>query len=456
MAIYYVKSGGTATGDAGRETTARTGAFESAANNYDSFEDVMSVPTTAMVGLDEIRCSDLHNKEYGASTTINFPSVADAVNIYSVDDANQDQFKAGANDGLHDLIIWQGSAYCRGVGVSTDSSFTVSSSGSAVYMEDGVIVLETSSDFIRLGSDGCTLTCVNMIFDFQSTGQRLRAIGGSTAIIIGGEVSGPSVTDVWAGDFSSGGAEVVMIGVDLSAATDFILGQVGSSPVSADAINFRITGCQVNASLTGFVEEVFSSPNHYFLATNCAATSAAAEFQFFQRTWAGDVEDQDDTGIHRDESTAFPSGEKVSMKVTTVAACTPQRDLVFDLPARFAELSTASTDTIRIFFAVVNTTTLTDQDVWAELIYPDGTNKHIYNYLSNRNTDPFAAGTTHTDDSGSSTWKDGVSDLTGHNEYRMDLDTSGDVGADSVPIIRIHAGIASQTIYFDTSVGVVA
>ena len=88
--------------------------------------------------------------------------------------------------------------------------------------------------------------------------------------------------------------------------------------------------------------------------------------------------------------------------------------------------------------------------------YPDGTNKQLHSYLTTENTQPFATtGTALTTDSGS-TWKDGASDLVGYNEYYIDLDTSGDVGADGVPIITLNVGKASTTVYFDTTVDIVA
>ena len=83
--------------------------------------------------------------------------------------------------------------------------------------------------------------------------------------------------------------------------------------------------------------------------------------------------------------------------------------------------------------------------------YPDGTNNHISNRVTTRNTDRLAlasAGTPLTTDSGS-TWKDGGSDLVGYNEYYIDIDTSGDVGADAVVMPRIYVAIPDTVIYFD-------
>jgi hypothetical protein len=271
-------------------------------------------------------------------------------------------------------------------------------------------------------------------------------------------VIGGSVTTTTAGldDLARGSSPMTLFaGVDLTSVTGFILGVTGQF-FSDDGFEFVLDRCTLDGSV-GFTEESFTKQGHVFKATNCSSSSSAAEYQFFTDSYTGQIEDQDDAGIHRNESTAFAdSAEKVSFKATTNTITSLATPLVFDLPARFMALSSASTDTARIYFAVANTVTLTDTNCWAELIYPDGTSKNVYNLLSNRNADILATGTTHTDDSASSTWKNGVSDLTAHNEYRMDLDTSGDIGADGVPTVRIYLAEPSVTVYFDTTVDVVA
>jgi hypothetical protein len=57
-----------------------------------------------------------------------------------------------------------------------------------------------------------------------------------------------------------------------------------------------------------------------------------------------------------------------------------------------------------------------------------------------------ASGTTLTTDSGSD-WRDGAGALAGHNEYIIDVATSGNVGADCVPVVSISVTKANTTIY---------
>lgn len=472
MAFYYCKSGGTATGDGGRYGSEKANnswatEFSGTTEYYDSIESAMNA-TTAPTDTDFIMVSSASTFSKGAAIVLTSASPpASPIQVFSVDDSAVNQYLAGASESTGGAgFDYSVSAAALGVamhGMSIEATddIQVTISGGAFIFNSCTLSLAESTDKFTLSSDG-----VGMVFNdsiitavsgtsgllfFITSGGTVEMNGGAIVATVG------SINDIIGGGAVSGGLTAKFTGVDLSdmGSGSFLLGATGSNPSADDAINVRYIACQLNVN-AGFVEEEFSSINHYFLATNCSSVSAASEYQFFQRTWAGDVEDQDDTGIHRDESIAFDGGTKISMKVTTNSACCIARPLIVDLPARFAALSSASTDTIRLYFAVSNATTLTDVNMWAELIYPDGTTKQLYNLVSNRNSDFLAAGTTHTDDSGSSTWLDGVSALTAHNEYRMDLDTSGDAGADSVPIVRIYITEPSVVIYIDPKIDAVA
>ena len=259
----------------------------------------------------------------------------------------------------------------------------VAGAGAAFMYKNGTLTSQGGSDKFTAITDGQLLRFENTTWLHEATSNFLQISGGSRFEWIGGALTATTTaTDLFNGGFVNGGGSALVQGVDLSAITDNWLAGVGSAATTDDAIQLRFEGCAQNASLNAFVEEAFASPNQMFEAYNCGSTSASAEYQFFKLTWLGSVEDQDDAGIHRDESTAFGSGTKVSMKAITLANTSSAQGFTFDLPARFAALSSASTDTIRIYFA--STATLTDNDVWAELIYPDGTNNQIYNCLLNQ------------------------------------------------------------------------
>ena len=141
----------------------------------------------------------------------------------------------------------------------------------------------------------------------------------------------------------------------------------------------------------------------------------------------------------------------LSFKITTNANTTIETPFYFDLPTQWSELSAATTDNIRIHLACADI--LTDADVWVEVLYSDGTTKVQYNRAVSVAQDPMRTGTTLTTDS-TSTWSSGS--VT--NKYQIDVDTSGDVGSDCAPIVRVYINSdpASSTIYFDSEYELVA
>lgn len=455
MAFYYVKSGGTATGDAGRTTTARTGSFGATSTYYDDIRDALSVPSTSIVAGDSIYCSHLHSFNNASSAiSYGFPATGIPIQIISVNDAAQDSSLTGAKEETNSLIRFDGKSSSHGMTYDTSTSISCSIGNASTGFIKSLLNLTTSSDFVGATGDGSCIELIDTEIACSSTSNGLQVQGGGALTMFGGTITASTtIDDLLRASSGNGGGRIICEGVDLSTVTGFLLGNHGSNQTADDNVVMVINSCKLNASV-GFVEETLTNLGTSILVTNSSSTSSAAEYQFYYEDYFGSVEDQDDSGIHRDESTAFSGGTKVSMKAVTKANASTGSSFSFDLHAIFAELSSASTDTIRVYFA--STSTLTDNDVWVEMIYPDGTNKNEFNYITNQNADVIATGTTHTDDSGSSTWKDGGSDLAGSNEYRMDLDTSGNVGADGVPIIRVHIGKPSITVYFDTTVDVVA
>lgn len=445
MAYLPVKSGGTRT--TGNEATLPTTSFAThgAANYYDNVNAAMGQAVSG----DVIIVSDVHSHLYSSNTVITAPNTGAHIWIVSVSDSAMNQYSRGCYEegtGGNTDLSYSGRIVLMGVeSFATDDTSLIYD----IIAIDSDIGSGASSDLVTSWIDGSSIVFRDSTLRLNSVSTDISFRGGAAFYMYGGNVvSGGQLIQ---GNFTNGGGTAQFYGVDLSTVTEYLVQTVGSDTQADDIVNLGFYGCRLSASLTGFADEDFMCQNQRLVVRNCAATSDAAEYQFYERAYGGEVEDQDDAGIHRSESTAFPGGEKVSAKVTTNAHATQMAPFSFDLITANADLSNASSDVITIYFA--STTTLDSHDVWAELHYPDGTNKHTYNYLSNKTVDPFATPSAHTDDSGSSTWKNGVSDLVGYNEYRMTLDTSSDAGADCVPIIRIYCGVASATIYFDTSLG---
>lgn len=454
--FYYVKSGGSATGDAGRVATTRsTGSFatKGASAYYDNIVAALAATTSPVAG-DFVFVSDLHSHSYGAADTVyTGPATnGDILYIVSVSDSNLDQYSLGSplakesvSDGFD--FNWNGTFVLAGLEFETGAVQTMSENSQLRYVDSKMAGPGSQDQPFRIFNDGCAIHLTNTELNYGATDTRIFLNAGVSFDMFGGSVTGAAVAELIVSlSFTSGGAGVRFSGVDLGVVTGDLIPALGTTTDSADIV---IDGCKLNSAVT-FAAGVFTQPGQKMLVTRSSDDSDIAEHQFFQRTAEGDVEDA--TNIFRDESQAFPGGDKVSIKALPKSIVDAFNPLTFDLPAQFIQLSSSDKDVLTIHFAVADSVTLTNVNLWAELIYPDGTNKQTPNYLSNQNADPLlAAGTTHTDDSGSSTWKDGASDLTSFNEYRMTLDTSSDAGADSVPVIRIHVGIDAD-VYFDSEV----
>lgn len=455
MAYYYVKSGGSATGNAGRYASAQTGSFATlgAANYYNSITAAIAA-TTAPTSSDEIRVSSSHNFDNGASTITYGFSATGTIPVISVSDTNCDQYSAGAKEQTNSTIQSNGKSAWYGVTLDTNQYITVGGNGSGRF-ENCTLLLTTTSDYIGGTLDGAYMELVNCTVDCANTDNGIWVRGGSEVYWIGGSLTAAtSITNLLPSAAIDGGGRITVIGVDLSEVSTSLLAH-GTTQAADDHLDVRIHGCKLASGITYF-SGTLTNPGTSILVTNSSDTSAAAEYQFYYQDYYGKV--QDDTVIYRNETTTYPSGQKTSLKCTTNSVCNSNVPFAFDIPARYCALSSASTDTIRVYFAVTNTVTLTNKNLWAEVIYADGTNKNVYNRVTSRITDIIGTGTAWTDDSGSSTWKatSGSTDLSGYNEYRMDIATSGDVGADCVPTVRIYVGEPSVTVYFDPTLGLVA
>jgi hypothetical protein len=462
MAFYVVKSGGTATGDLGREATQPTGSFASrgSGNYYDNILAAQGA-TTAPTADDIILVSDAHSHAYTtAAAYIGSTSTTNPIVHLSVSDSNMDQESFGAEEttGAGFDLTWTGEWAAKSMTYIIQDEFKTTTTSSSAHLTDCLVRFTGSTDgFVLNTPDGVTLNLRNtdILYDAGTSGTlgyvfaldstaRLNMLGGSVLATTGG------IDTLVGGNNSNGGCALYFKGVDLTDVDTYLVAGLGGVTAD-DYLDVRIEGCKLHASVV-MVEETFTSPDQVVEIYNCSSTSAGAEYQFYRRYMAGDVEVEDDSGIHRGESTAFPGETKVSMKITTSTRCTRTAPLLFELPARYADLSTNAK--VKVYFA--STTTLTDGDLWIDLHAPDGTNANMYNYYTTENTDILSAGTEHTDDSAGSTWLNGVSDLVGYNEYSLELDTTATPASDGVPKLVIGCGLASTTIYMDVIYDTVA
>ncbi len=454
MAFFYVKSGSTGTGDQGRYATQQTGTFAAlgATGAYGSISAAYAATTPPVSG-DFIFVSDLHN--FNNTVTSNWLYTS-AVNtqlfIASVSDTAIDQYSAGAveswNDG-QDLDV-DGTTIISGIDLSIGDDL-VPQAGTRLTLSDCDVTLSGAGDQININVAGAYVRMINCTLTTVATNGNtgINLNNGGFEMIGGSLVNGGAALTNFIRAGSNGNLSARLVGVDMTTVTGTIVANFGATD-GDDFGMFRFEGC-AKADATDWTNEAFGYPGQRLFATNCAGTSAAGVYQFYDQQEGATVESQDSTGIIRDESQPFEeAGEKISFQVITNTNISVANPFIFDMPSTDVDLSNAASDVITVY--VFSTVALTDNDIWVEMHYPDGTNENIYNRISTQNADIIGAGTALTTD-GSSTWLDNGIPALG-NAYQIDIDTSGNPGANCVPIFRVNCAIASTTIYVDTSVGV--
>lgn len=448
MAFYYVSSvAGAATGDGGRYASKQTGTFAAlgAAGHYATIELAIAATTSPVLG-DFIFVSDLH--AHSQSGAINYNTVAA---IVCVDDVNVDASRVSGRGketvtGSNNIIIGT-STTISGLELTANNDIIASV---PVTAQDCKLTVTGNGDLIFANSDGAGWNLINCEVALNNAGASLKIQNGATFCMLGGSVTttDTSITNLFSTGFISGGGKIRFEGVDISSVSGTLIANVGASAGADDVIDVWLDMCKL-ASGVAFTNEVFKSYNQRALFTRCSNDSSLAEHQYHLTAFGGEVDD--DSTIRRAEDDAFEdSGTIVSYKIVTNSDASAAQPLWFDFPnPRWMELATASTDTVRLHTA--STSALTDADIYPEGSYFDGTNKQTPTFISGAPTtiggtyDFLAAGTTLTTDSGSD-WRDGVSALTGHTESLIDVDTSGDIGADCSPIVQVRVTKPSVTI----------
>lgn len=456
MSYFYVKSSlGTCVNTDGA-LTKQTGAFGSgsltAGNVYSTLNSAI---TNGGAGAGDFIMVSVNHAESTSSTVIVGPTSGDYIYIISVSDTACEtptkhdgtvQINSTGNNSISGRVSMWG-VYMK----STARTYATSVAGSQFRFVNGKIESTMVGEgFFRLFRDALGFELIDS--ELAGTSAGLVTASNNVSFYIRGctttGITGPLIPAV-----PIDGMTMAFVGCDLSSVTGDLGPSAGASPSGNGAIHFTYQDCKTSASATLF-PVTLENLRHQVTFVRCSDDSTASEYQFAHASYGGTAEE--DTAIYRDETVAIGgSSQKMSIKVDTSIDlnATVSTPFMFELPARWAVLSAASTDTLRIYVACANA--LTDVDIWADVIYPDGTNKQTPNYLSSQNADPLGSGTALTTDSGS-TWKasSGASDYTG-NEYYIDLDTSADVGADCSPLIRIYVA-AQETIYLDPVIDTVA
>ena len=460
---YYVKTGGTRTSGGG--VTKKAGAFSAmaAGDYYGTLPAAYGDATTQPVGGDIICVSDGHTtEEIGGTDLISVDTSGNGlVNVVSVDDANVENYKraTSAQFSLATAVLYPFSAiYGIFFNTSIANAFNVSTSNVHTKFTDCEFNLTATSSLFYSAIDGgffevhdCDIVAVSGV----STVVQLR--GGSGIHITGTSctVTSGTFTGVTNAGFLNGGGYILIESCDLSAIPTIVLG-AGSSAIADDTMSVKLFNCQVDASVA-LANESLSNIHHKIELYGCDDSTSDEPSTTKIEWFNGYLESVIGTSSKANLVTSgdvmlFEAANTyLSFKVTTNAKTTIETPFYFDIPTTVSELSVATTDNVRVHLACADT--LTDADVWVEVLYSDGTTKVKQNRAVSVAQNHMRTGTTLTTDS-TSTWSTGS--VT--NKYQIDVDTSGTVGSDCAPIVRVHINSdpTSSTIYFDSEYELVA
>ena len=452
MSYFYVDSTiGTRTTGGG--TTKQTGTFDvlGAANLYATRSLAIA---DGLVDGDIMVCAQRHAETTASTITVNFPR---NVTTVVAENANCDVYVKSTSSNEHTTGYYNsyGGRSNYGFWTKAERGINHKNDNNSFWDEDCTYEVTGSGDrCCYFSSAGGSAHLIRPTFKGVSGSIPFRILGGSVVNIVGGVVeAGPTV--LLSAGFAAGGGSFCARGLDISNVTGTVVNGVGGAATSDDAIDVRLYSCPTAASFN-WTNEDFKNLNQRLRATNCANTTALEEYQYYEQARGGYAESQDDAGIYRSETTPYPSGTKTSIHILTNADASIPMPFWFDLPTRHAKLSSTASDKLRYYLC--STIALDDTDIGIELTYKDEVDTHKLNFVSTREPNKLilaSAGTALTTDSGS-TWEDNGVDLTGYNEYYIDIPTSGDKGADCVPAARIFASLPSTSFYLDPIPDVVA
>ena len=445
--IYVSSVHGTNTG--GSDTsyaTQQTGAMTSltAGNVYNNIGS--AIAGAAPSSGDTVYIADNHNAAYDNGSS---PLLPPGVKFVSVSASNIDAYSPGAKENLTDFgddynIATGGIVLLAGLDLETgDEIIRSTNSECGSYCQDMIFRPDDITDLaIGLGQDGQIHKLVNCDIIANDSGAYCFDIGyGGVIIWLGGSVITATTLAKVSGQ---GGGTLNIVGVDLSPITTVY----DSGPNSDDDnLLFVLQGCKLNSNLS--LPTSFGKVGQRFEMYNCDDSINNKFYRFYIADYSGSAKNNDSTYVTTTESW-YDGSDKSSIEVITTANCSHITPFIFELPAQYVDLSDTASDLITIDLVTDSTAvSLTDTDIAAFLVYPDGTTAVQANWVTSGKTvgtgnygiDPLAAGTTLSASSlGAGDW---TGEPASANFYKMELDTSGDAGQATAVTIRIEVYKAS-------------
>lgn len=415
MAWYYVKSGGTATGDAGRATTERTGTFASmgASAYYDMIQDAFNATTPPAAG-DTISASDLHNHVAANNVSLTYTGVSSdtPIVVQSVDDTAAATLKAGAHEttqGNGDFIITPGASRWLFYGMvwTIGDDWAYSGSNIEVTLRNCELNPSSSGDLAaNLGQDGSYLRLEDCTLNFGSTqASAFYLVGGSVIEMFRCTTTGSASSVFFSGNSGvNGGAHVLAVGCDFSAlGNDYLVNDIGGLTAD-DTCVFRFLNCRVPSGQLGLLQETPARGSQKVFEFIGVDNSDNAIYHY--ETPRGKVVHVTGASPYVTNDTDVEGETNYSYRVDTTALATKSAPFIWPLPWGYADMSAGASDVMRV---LINTDgTPTDSEVVLKLLTPNSTNNTTMDGVTSAQaaesgtwvTDHTAAGSTLTTDTG--------------------------------------------------------
>ena len=444
---YYIKKGGLATGDAGRSATKRTGSFAAMGTSayYDNIYDVFAgaVPTTAPAPNNEILISDLHLHNYLVDTSL---GVTDDIKLYSVDDANAENYKRGAAEtgtgsGVDITCMsgkrtsWEGISIETGIGtllIRGVTTYTSHSWSDCELKTDSAGAVGAHHEGVHYNFQDVDIVTTNAGYD------GLRLSKGTSVYMRGGSVSdgiGGNSTDFFL--TNAGDCILDLMGVDIKAAALIS----GGSTYNVDGL---ITRCKLASGLvTSTSASRESMRGRGIIWRSCDIGDG---YHYFKHDREHGVIDED-TAIYRTAGATYDGTNGFSAEMVAEATAEHATPLEFELYNGWIDTADfTATVTAKVHFATNDAAMAVDSSkVWFEFEHADGADNALSVIATNR-ANSLAAGTAPTTETALWTGLDGT-------DQQLSMTIAATIGASTGNIasgvvrIRMFLAGAGDTIF---------
>ena len=435
MSYYYIKSTGTATGDAGRFASAQTGAFTNA-TSYASLAAARAATTPPAAG-DFYLISDATTLSV---SDIIWAAADDGVQIVSVADLNRDQYSQGAM--LSSTVDLDPAAEniklkCIGVKFDVGDDADMAKNGYHGFYEDCIFDFpNTTSDAptFASGSHGCS-HFKGGEFNLTAAAGSGIALGGSTDVVFDGVINntGAARAALVTG-LGSTRNKLTLKNMDLGqfiSANGYL---IEDNLPALGSLQVDIHRCKLPTGFGVFAGTVADAI--WFEVRITSSDQGDGYHYFFYQNPAGEVEE--DTVQYLSDT--YDGVNEFSAKVSTTSLANkghPFKYKIASIPA--VDLASAN-KTLSI--ELTGPAGLTDNDVWIEAVVNDDTDEAKGQVFDSRPTDLLSAGTALT--SSAAVWA-----VTTNTEYLIDIDFGAFTNADNNTVeVYIYVSKPSAVINF--------